>query len=146
MNKEKTRPYGITALSCFFLLGFLFSLIAAVSLVFEGSFLEGIWRLNPRAHERLIHFGLWASILLFVVAAFCAAAAFGLFRGKLWGHRIAVLLISINLFAGLANAVSGTEPRAIVGVPIAGAILIYLLSRRVRLYFANSDKEVHRTQ
>jgi hypothetical protein len=138
MNKEKARPYGISALSAFFLLGFLVSLIAAVSLVFEGSFLEGMWRLNPRAHERLNHFGLWASTLLFVVAAFCAAAAVGLFRGKLWGHRIAVLLISINLVADVANAVSGSEPRAIVGVPIAGAILIYLLSRRVRLFFANS--------
>jgi hypothetical protein len=37
-------------------------------------------------------------------------------------------LIIINLLSDIADAVKGTEPRAIVGVPIALALLPYLLS------------------
>jgi hypothetical protein len=41
------------------------------------------------------------------------------------GHRIAIVLNAINLIADVVNTLSGTEPRAIVGVPIAAAILWY---------------------
>ncbi len=35
------------------------------------------------------------------------------------GHFLAIVLIEINLFSNLVNTILGTEPRAIVGVPIA---------------------------
>lgn len=43
------RPAGITALTIFFLFGAAASLISTVSLLFPDSFLEPVWRLNPRA-------------------------------------------------------------------------------------------------
>ena len=79
--------------------------------------------------------GRWAIILLFTVGISCAAAAIGLWRGARYGHRFAVVLIAINLAGDIINTLLGTEPRAIVGVPITLAILIYLASRRVRLFF-----------
>jgi hypothetical protein len=36
----------------------------------------------------------------------------------------------------------GTEPRAVIGVPVALAILLYLVSRRVRNYFAQAKDDV----
>ncbi len=94
-----------------------------------------MWRLNPHGREGLATLGHWAILLLSTVGVFCAAAAVGLWRGHRWGYRIAVALIAINLAADIINTLLGTEPRAIVGVPIALAILLYLASKRVRLFF-----------
>ncbi len=130
------RPRGITALSIFFLAGAAISLTASVSLLGPQSFLESMWRLNPRAHKNLSSLGLWAVVLLATVSVFCAGAAIGLWRGSRWGHWLAVGLITLNLVADIINVLLGTEPRAIVGVPIAAAILAYLMSKGVRDYFS----------
>jgi uncharacterized membrane protein len=130
------RPRGITALSIFFLAGALISLTAGASLLFPRSFIEPIWRINPRAYAHLLDLGPWAVVLMFAVSISCAMAAIGLWRRTTWGHKIAVGLIAINLIGDIANTLMGTEPRAILGVPIALAILIYLLSKKVRDSFS----------
>jgi uncharacterized membrane protein (DUF2068 family) len=122
-------------LSIFFAAGAVISFPASISLIFPNSFLGFMWRLNPRAQASLITLGIWAVVLMFVVSVSCAAAAIGLWRGSRWGHRVAVGLIAINLVGDLLNTLRGIEPRAIIGVPIAGAILMYLLSRKVRMRF-----------
>jgi uncharacterized membrane protein (DUF2068 family) len=91
---------------------------------------------NPRAYSQLSNLGPWAAVLMFAVSISCATAAVGLWRRARWGHKLAVALIAINLVGDVANAVLGIEPRAIVGVPIALAILIYLLSKKVRESFS----------
>lgn len=136
--ESKIRPRAITALSIFFLVGAVLSFTSNVSLLLPGSFLEPMWRLNPRAHDSLTRIGLWAVALLFFVSVSCAAAAIGLWNGSRWGHRLAVSLIGLNLLGDVANVLSGIEPRAIVGVPVAIAILIYLTSTRVRRFFDQS--------
>ena len=138
MSKEdKIRPTGVTALSIFFLLGALISLTAAVALLFPNGFLEPIWQLNPRARIGFNGLGRWAIVLLLAVCVSCAAAAIGLWRGARWGHRVAFCMIAINLIADVVNSILGTEPRALFGVPIASAILWYLVSKRVRYFFRN---------
>lgn len=136
--KTSVRPVGVTALSVFFLLGSIICFIASLSSAFPNSFLEPIWRLNQRGHEGLVAIGHWAIVLLSSVCVFCAAAAIGLWRGDRWGHRIAIALIAINLVGDVINTLLGTEPRAIVGVPIALGMLIYLASKRVRRFFRNT--------
>ena len=133
------RPRGITALSIFFLAGAAISLTASLSLLRPNSFLESMWRLNPRAHENLSSLGLWAVLLMATVSVFCAAAAIGLWRGSRWGHWLAIGLIATNLIGDITNVLLGTEPRAIVGIPIAGAILLYLLSKKVRSSFRRTS-------
>ena len=135
ITQDLKRPLGIVGLSVFFLLGSLISLTAGLSLLVPP-FLEPIWRLNPRGHEGLLRIGLWGVVLLFGASAFCAAAAIGLWQRARWGHLVAIALITINLLSDLVNVILGTEPRAIIGVPIALALLFYLMSRRVRNYFA----------
>ncbi|MGH9904878.1 MAG: hypothetical protein ACRD8U_04735 [Pyrinomonadaceae bacterium] len=98
-----------------------------------------MWRLNPRAHENLSKLGYWAVLLLSAVSVFCAAGAIGLWRGAKWGHWVAVALIAINLIGDVINVLLGTEPRAIVGVPIAAATLAYLLSKTVRDFFSRAN-------
>jgi uncharacterized membrane protein (DUF2068 family) len=130
------RPLGIAALGVFFLVGSLLSFTAGLSLLVPRGVLESMWRLNPHGHAGLLRIGLWGVALLFGASAFCAAAAIGLWRRARWGHLVAIVLITINLLSDLANTILGTEPRAIVGVPIALALLFYLMTKRVRNYFA----------
>ena len=130
-----TRPRGITALGIFFAAGFLIALTSAISLLFPESFLEPMWRLNPRARTAFSSMGIWAPVLLITVSAACGAAAFGLWRGRRWGYRVATGLLVVNLIGDIANVVLGTEPRAIVGIPIVALLLIYLFRPGVRRYF-----------
>jgi uncharacterized membrane protein (DUF2068 family) len=134
-REPNTRPWGITALSAFFLVAATISLTAAISLSLPRSVLESMWRLNPRAYANLSSLGVWAVVLLSTVSVFCAAAAVGLWRVSRWGYWIAVGLIAINLIGDMTNVLIGSEPRAVVGVPIAAAILVYLMSRRARVFF-----------
>ena len=134
-TESQTRPAGITALSIFFAFGAIVYFLSFVSLLFRGSFLEPMWRLNPRAHEAFTGMGAWAVLLMCVVCAACASAAIGLWRGARWGYRLAFALLTLNLLGDVTNFLSGTEPRAVVGVPVVVAILVFLLSRRVRRFF-----------
>lgn len=140
-SKSKHRPLGVSALSIFFLAGAIICAIAITALLFPKGFLDPIWRLNPRGHEGFLRIGGWAIALLTVVACACTSAALGLWLGRRWGHVIAVGLIGTNLIGDILNVLFGTEPRAIIGVPIAGGILIYLMSQRVRRFFYRTPVE-----
>ena len=116
---SRPRPFGITALSIFFLFGAVISFTVFVSLIFPGTFLEPMWRLNPRAREAFMNVGAWAIVLMFAVCLSCALAAAGLWRGARWGYRMALALL-------------------VVDVPIVIVILTYLTSQRVRRFFRRS--------
>jgi hypothetical protein len=135
ITKSSMRPVGVTALSIFFLLGSIICFIASLSLAFPNSFLEPMWRINPHGHRGLVTLGSWAMLLLSIVGVFCVAAAVGLWRGHRWGRRIAIALIAMNLVGDVINALLGTEPRAVIGIPIALALLLYLISKRVTRFF-----------
>jgi uncharacterized membrane protein (DUF2068 family) len=129
----------ITALNIFFLAGAAISLTAGLSLLRPNSFLESMCDSILALHENLSSLGLWAVVLLATFSMFCAAAAIGLWRGSRWGYWLAVGLMVTNLLGNLTNVVLGTEARAIVGMPIAAAILAYLLmSKKVREFFSRS--------
>ena len=129
------RPIGLVVLVLFFAFGTLMSTVAAVALAVPGEWSELLWRLNPPARVGLEGLGGWAVLLLFLVAAACAGAATGLWRGEWWGHRLAVAILSVNLVADLSNALLRGDRRTLLGLPIGGAMLAYLLSRRIRARF-----------
>jgi hypothetical protein len=136
MNRAwQTRPLGITALIIFFLLGALISFVGGLSLLFPSTFFEAMWQVNPHGREGLLQLGPRGVMLFFAASVSCAAAAVGLCRRTRWGHILAITLIGVNLLSNLINTVFGIEPRAIVGVPIALLIILYLLTKRVRNYF-----------
>ncbi len=129
------RPRGITAQGIFFALGAAISCTSFVALIFPGGPLEPMWRLNPRARESFATMGGWSLALMAVVSLVCASASIGLWRVRRWGYLLALALLTFSLLGDLANALSGLEPRAWVGVPVAGLMLAYLATRRVRELF-----------
>jgi hypothetical protein len=85
-------PRGTTAFGVFLIFGTTMALLAATTLLLPGTPLDRVWKLNPRAHEELTPFGKIAAFGFALLAAALALAAFGLFRRRLWGWRLAVAL------------------------------------------------------
>jgi len=129
------RPAGITALSIFAGLGMLASLLSFITLAFPDSFLEPIWRLNPRGHAGLAGMGLAGILLMIALSIGCALSAYGLWNGRRWGYWLAIFGLTVNFLGDAINAITGIEPRAAIGLPIVAAILFYLATRKVRAFF-----------
>ena len=136
-----SRPAGVTVMSMFFALGAVIAFTAAVSLAVPDSPLESMWRLNPRARAEFINLGSWSAALMLAVSISCAVSALGLWRGTPWGHAVALTMLVINLVGDVANVLLGLEPRAVVGIPIVGVLIAYLMTRRVRWFFASPKVE-----
>lgn len=133
------RPPGIVAIALFFVFGATMSGLAAVMLLFPGSVLESLWRLNPRAREGFAGMGWWAVLLMTVVCLACAAAALGLQRCKRWGYWTALAILGVNLAGDVTNAVFGHDWRTLIGLPIGGVMIVYLLLRRAAF---NSGQQI----
>ena len=128
-------PPGLVALSGFFAVGAVIAGVTCAALLFPGSRLEPLWRLNPQAHVAFLRMGPWAAALMVAVAGTCALSALGLWIRARWGHRLALALLAVNLLADMTNAVIRGDLRTLIGVPIGGALIVYLLSAKVRREF-----------
>jgi hypothetical protein len=133
---DSGRPLGVTALAIFFGAGTIPSTATALALIFPGAWSEAMWRLKPDAQQDFTRLGALAIPLMIVVAMACAAAAAGLWTRHRWGYRVAIAVLSVNLLGDLLNAVLRGDWRTLIGLPIGGAMLTYLLSRRIREWFA----------
>ena len=129
-----SRPPGIVALAFFFAFGATMSGLTAVMLLFPGSVLEPLWRLNPRAREGFAGMGWWAALLMAVVCVACATVALGLLRRNRWGYWTALVILSVNLVGDVTNAVVAHDWRTLIGVPIGGALIVYLVRRRAAFH------------
>lgn len=138
MPKTHKRPFVVTLLIILFVIGTIAGLLSVFALIFPGSFLEAIWRANPHAREGFARIGGWAVVLMSVVFVACLLAAIGLWRGLLWGYWLTVAMLTVNLVGSVVNVVTGTEPRAIVGIPIVLILLFSLMRNTTREYFRPS--------
>lgn len=72
----------------------------------------------------------WAVLLMLVVGTAYGLAAIGLARGARWGQTFALAVLALNLAGDLIGAGVRRDPRILIGVPIGGAMIAYLLRRR----------------
>lgn len=102
--------------------------LTIVLLAVPGTALDALWRVNPEAHAAFTGHRAFAVALMLVVGAACASAAIGLAKRAEWGRRLAMAIIAVNLIGDLTGALVRHDPRPLVGLPIAGA-MVWLLSR-----------------
>jgi hypothetical protein len=95
-----------------------------------------MWRLKPEAPAQFTRLGALSIPLMILVAVACGAAAVGLWTGTRWGRELAVVILIVNLLGDTLNAVVRDDWRTLIGVPVGAALLAYLMSRRVRTWFA----------
>lgn len=131
----QARPRRISALSLFFGFGAAISFLCVIALLFPGGLLEPMWRLNPRAHSAFVSMGPWAIALLVPLSAACGITGAGLWYLKSWGYYLAIVLLLCNLIGDLYNTISGTEPRAAIGIPVVITILFFITRPAIRSIF-----------
>jgi hypothetical protein len=136
MGPADRRPLGVTALGVFFAAGTIPAAASALALARPGAWSEAMWRLKPEAPAEFARLGPLAIPLMVAVAAACAGAALGLWTRRRWGRRLGVGLLTVNLVGDTLNAALWGDWRTLIGLPVGGAMLAYLLSARVRRWFA----------
>lgn len=109
--------------------------LTVILLLFPGTPLDVVWRIKPTAREELSAFGLFTIPLMLIIGAACGSAAVGLAKGAEWGRRMAIGILCVNLAGDTANAIMRANCRTLIGLPIGGLMIVYLMSRRVRPFF-----------
>jgi len=129
--KPREGSVGTILLTIFFAVGALTCLSTILALAFPGSFLESVWRLKPEARLQFLQIGRGFSIgLMAIVGGACGASAIGLVRNAEWGRKLALVVLTINLIGDSLNALLRHEPKTLIGVPVAVAMIWYLFRRR----------------
>jgi hypothetical protein len=130
------NPPGFTVIGIFLFFGFITAIFAATTLLWRGTVLDRLWALNPIAYKQLARLGNTVGILFLVLGTALATAGIGWFRRRLWGWRLAVVIIATQVLGDVVNCVRGDWLRGGTGVIIAAALLLFLLQPRIRATFA----------
>jgi hypothetical protein len=120
-------------LAIFFAAGAFICLVTMLALAFPGSFLGSIWQLKPEARVQFLEIGRGASIaLMTLVGAACGLTAIGLARNTEWGRRLAIGVLTVNLIGDSLNAWLRHDLKTLIGLPIGGLMIVYLLRKKFR--------------
>jgi hypothetical protein len=133
---------GFTAVGVFLFFGMSMASLAGATLVWRGTFLDRIWQLNPTTYAQLAPWGRSVAAVFSLLAVALGAAAVGWFRRRLWGWRLTVAIIAIQVIGDLVNFLRGDFVRGPIGILIAGALLIYLLRRDVKGTFVSDQSRL----
>jgi hypothetical protein len=134
--EDNGKAPGFAAIGVFLFFGATMASLAGATLLLPGTPLDRAWTLNPTAYQQLAQLGGKVGILFFLLAAALVTSGVGWFRRRLWGWRLAVGIIGTQVLGDLINLVRGDWMRGGTGAAIAGALLLYLLSARVKEMFS----------
>src|SRR5436309_3113521 len=123
---KSATPIGMKLLALFFAFGACMCALTVGLLLFPGSAIDSLWRLNPEAHAAFQRIGRLSFLLMAIVGVTCALAAIGLARNAQWGRWLGILILAVNLVGDLTNAFVRHNLRTLIGVPIAGVMIFYL--------------------
>src|SRR6516162_2967959 len=133
----RKSPVGVTAVGIFLFLGATMAALAGTTLIWRGTILDRAWTLNPAAYSRLGSLGVRVGMLFLLLSGSMAVAGVGWIRRRYWGWRLAVVIIATQVLGDLINLLRGEFVRGGFGLAIAGALLVYLLSTKVKTIFAS---------
>jgi hypothetical protein len=134
-TKVHVLPRGLNGIGVFLFFGATMASIAGVTLIWPETAITKVWTLNAAAYRQLAPSGWKAGILFLALGAALTAAGIGWFRRSLWGWKLAVVIIAIQVAGDLVNLLRGDFMRGTTGVLIAGALLLYLLRPNIRAAF-----------
>jgi hypothetical protein len=127
----------MTAIGGFLVFGAVMACFAGTTLLNPGTPLDHLWVLNPRAYRDLAPFGNLVGIPFLLLAVALGLAAWGWFKRRIWGWRLAVAILAIQVLGDLVNVFLGRVLQGATGVAIAGALLFYILGPSVRGAFTS---------
>jgi len=128
----KRRSLGTSLLIIFFAAGSLICFVTMLALGFPGSFLESIWRLKPEARVQFEEIGRGVSIVLMAaIGTACAVAAVGLAQAAKDDGSRSEFSPQISSATRSVNALLRHDPKTLIGLPIGGLMIWYLVKKRV---------------
>jgi len=127
---------GFTAIGIFLFFGAVMASLAATTFLWRGTVLDRLWALNPTAYQQLAPLGGTVGILFLVLGVVLITAGIGWFRRRLWGWRLAVVIITTQVLGDVVNCLRADWLRGGTGLIIAGTLLLFLLQPRLRATFA----------
>jgi hypothetical protein len=129
---QSSRSVGTILLVLFFAAGALICLVTMLALALPGSCLESIWRLKPEARNQFEEIGRGVSIVLMAaIGTACSLAAVGLAQASKWGRWLAIGILTANLIGDSVNALLRHDPKTLIGLPIGGLMIWYLVKKKV---------------
>ena len=131
-----TKTPGFTAVGLFLFFGAIMASLAAATLLWRGTALDRLWALNPIEYKQLAPLGSMVGVFFLSLGAALTTAGIGWFRRRVWGWRLAVVIIATQVLGDVVNCVRGDLLRGGTGVIIAGALLMFLLQPKIKATFA----------
>jgi hypothetical protein len=133
---NKNLSIGLLGMGLFLLFGTVMASLAASTLLWPGTPLDRVWRLNPAAYRQLAPLGRIVGIGFIILAAALAAAAIGWFQRHRWAWRLTVVIMATQLLGDLVNCLRGEPLKGLAGAAIASALLLFLFRGSVKGAFA----------
>ena len=130
------NPPGFAAIGVFLFFGATMTSLAATTLLLPGTPLDRAWTLNRTAYNQLSPLGSKVGVLFLLLAVLLVVSGVGWFQRRLWAWRFAVAIIATQVIGDIINLVRGDWLRGGTGAIIAGTLLHYLLTTRVRAAFS----------
>lgn len=131
------KPRGHTAFGIFLIFGAIMAAYAGITLFFPGTFLDKLWVVNPRGHQRLLGLGPFVGLGFFFLSMFLATSALGWLTKRKWSWWCAIGIIIFQGLGDIGRLCAGEIIQGIFGAVVAGLLVYYLLSPPVRLYFTS---------
>lgn len=116
--------------AAFFAFGAMMCALTVALLLFPGTALDSLWQLNPEARLAFQSLGTWSFVLMLTVGTACLFATIGLWRCTVWGTRLALTILSVNIIGDLANTLLRRDYRSLIGLPVGAAMIFYLVRSR----------------
>ena len=130
--------WAMTAIGVLLFFGAVMASLAGTTLIWQGTLLDHMWVLNASAYRQLAPLGKTVGVPFLVLSAALAAAGVGWFGRNLWGWRLAVVIIAVQVLGDLVSIFMGHFVRGATGATIAGGLLFYVLRPEVRAAFVAS--------
>jgi hypothetical protein len=134
-GKSGQAPRGLTAFGTFLLWGATMASLAGITLVWRGTALDHIWAINPVGYMQLTPLESKAGMLFVILAVTLTAAGIGWLKRLRWAWQLSVAIIAAQVIGNIVNILLGRTLEGAVGITASGALLWYLLWRRVRAVF-----------
>jgi hypothetical protein len=110
------------ALAAFFAIAASICLTAAITVLYPETPLSIIWQIKPDEFAQLIQLRPWTGIGFFLMSGLMGAAAWGCLRRRLWGWRMAVVILAANGLGDLVQIFAGRILEGALGITIAAAL------------------------